>query len=561
MLASGLCPIQIKRTEEDGNWRKVYDQKCVFLSIEGVSGLDHENAPTQDQHTSPVGDRRTAVGEHVRTNASRSSSPGSSCRLLGRRLQPEGGPAGPALSTGRTDSSAKGGASRRGPAGRQAAPGPAGPLPTSGNTSELCAGHGHRYPAAVSSGWRGRMETALPGTARRVRPRSLSPDAEVAAGPTRSRRRATRPGTPRRPSARPLRPHPPPRDPGTGTAPAGRRRRRRGAGGTGGWAWGAGGAAGGRGWAEREAARPPPPLMPSRQQRTRWAAGESAGPLAVPRQCRRGGHRETMARKGEASAHLYGERGARQGERRCWGGGGRRLYCPPACLQRRSARPNSGGQRQTEFVPLGECGGAVAAGTPERSCVGGRPRDAGAPGSAWSKAGRSVQGKSRWAQRWGRADLELPPPPSPREQVRCGRFVRVLGQRGAGRQVHTAGRAGPSWAEPTRVWDAWSVVRGRGVPGALCGGGARCTCGLPVFAAGASRWSCRAAPREGHRGQNWVFGLCLNCSLEGRVFAMRGAGFAKLLSLFEGVATKLISSSNVRDISVAKQTCRMSKPP
>lgn len=61
--------------------------------------------------------------------------------------------------------------------------------------------------------------------------------------------------------------------------------------------------------------------------------------------------------------------------------------------------------------------------------VGDRPRDAGAPGSAWSKAGRSVQGKSRWAQRWGRADLELPPPPSPREQVRCGRFVRVLGQR------------------------------------------------------------------------------------------------------------------------------------
>lgn len=70
------------------------------------------------------------------------------------------------------------------------------------------------------------------------------------------------------------------------------------------------------------------------------------------------------------------------------------------------------------------------------------------------------------------------------------------------------------------------------------------------------------APREGHRGRNfiWVFGLRFNCSVEGDIFAMRDTGLAKLLSPFEGVATKPVSSSSVREISMAKQTCRMSKP-
>lgn len=45
------------------------------------------------------------------------------------------------------------------------------------------------------------------------------------------------------------------------------------------------------------------------------------------------------------------------------------------------------------------------------------------------------------------------------------------------------------------------------------------------------------------------------------MFATEDAGFAKLLSVFEGVATKPVSSPSVREISMAKQICRMSKPP
>lgn len=64
------------------------------------------------------------------------------------------------------------------------------------------------------------METALPGTAPPI-PAPLSPDAEVAAGPKRSWRRATRPGSLRRPSARPLLPHPPSSRPGHRHRPRG----------------------------------------------------------------------------------------------------------------------------------------------------------------------------------------------------------------------------------------------------------------------------------------------------------------------------------------------------
>lgn len=217
----------------------------------------------------PWGDRRT-VGEHVRTRPP-PPVPGARAGCRARDCCPRA--ARPARRSARRHGQLR--QERRFPAGpwRAASGFGAGrPLPSSCNISGLCAGHGHRraaHPAAASGGWCGRMETAQPGTAP-PGPAPLSPDAEVAAGPKRSWRRAIRPGCPRRPAARPLRLHSPSSRPGhrhrpRGSAQASPRSRRDGRVGVGcGRCCGRprqSGAVGSR--------PPPPPLMPSRQQRTR----------------------------------------------------------------------------------------------------------------------------------------------------------------------------------------------------------------------------------------------------------------------------------------------------
>lgn len=518
----------------DGNFmtRNAYFSVLIVFS-ESLKCPNPE--PTQFP---PSGDRRTAVGEHVRTRRP-PPVPGARAGCWARDCCPRA--ARPARRSARAARTAPrrevlpGGARAggEGPRGRPAAS-------HEGNTSGLCAGHGHRraaHPAAASGGWCGRMETAQPGTAP-PGPAPLSPDAEVAAGPKRSWRRAIRPGCPRRPAARPLRLHSPSSRPGhrhrpRGSAQASPRSRRDGRVGVGcGRCCGRprqSGAGGSR--------PPPPPLMPSRQQRTRWAAGGGAGPLTVPRQCRRGGQWETMARKGEASAHLYGERGASAGA-----GAGEAGACTalrPVC----SADP-PGGQRRpeghTEFVSLGECGGAVVAGSPMSEVDPGTPQHLARPRASEAiGSGKEAAGAGMGAGR-PRASAAVP-------AAGAGALWPLCPRCGAER-----GRAAGAQAEPSRLWDAWSVVRGQACPGVRGRSPlSRGTCGLLLLAAraaGASRWPCLPAPREGHRGQNfiWAFGLCFHCSLKGDVFATGHTGFVKPLSLFEGVAVKPISSSRVR---------------
>lgn len=180
-------------------------------------------------------------------------------------------------------------------------------------------------------------------------------------------------------------------------------------------------------------------------------------------------------------------------------GRGRPAPVVPSGLFAARIRPaGSGGRRHTEFVSLGECGGAVVAGSPMSAVDPGAPQHLARPrASKTIGSGKEAAGAGMGAGRAG-ASAAVP-------AAGAGALWPLCPRCGAER-----GRAAGAQAEPSRA-DC-------GMPEALCGAGgcpgvrgrsplSRGTCGLLLFAAraaGAPRWSCLPPPREGHRGQNFT---------------------------------------------------------
>lgn len=369
------------------------------------------------------------------------------------------------LSTGRPDSSAGGRGREALPA---AAPGPArprprqerlqdGPGPTSGKTCRLRARArkggafsaltAARAPAAPAAAERSRScrccpsrsagQSAPPGSARRrgrargprQGQRPLPPAARVAAGA--GRRRGRRGAAGRRPAAgRPAAPTPalgappPPAAPTTARAPPPRARRRRRP-----WSRRDGWAGAGRGRSGRLPGRCLLSCLHGNKER---AERRTQAPGCRLR-CQRGGRRETMARKGEASAPPYGKRpcsGERRSGRSCeesW------IPCHPPAYSRSGSGVQPAARVGFPGQMLGTCVGVMRA-PGSRSPR--RRRCSSLPAlrlARLEEGGTAGLGEgSRRAQRWGRAGREPPPPLPAAEQVLCGRFVR-------------ARRRSPSW--------------------------------------------------------------------------------------------------------------------